>query len=429
MDIQEIVTEPEAGGAGDVQGGLPEQEKRENVLRLAFQNEPDRLEKFCRAIEDVVPPGTGVILRGSAVTGKRWRDEAPFDAEGPGTSDLDLTLVGDGALLFFKPTGWFVPGIHTRPLSDVDPDIAPDLVPLRQKLMEMVGRPVNIQATRDFFKRLRHDVFDQAYLTLFVKPEGLSITGSVNKRVTFRLLTYNIMRGGGGRIDAIAGVIKSCDPDLVLLQEATDPSNVERIAAATGMADWQSFARQSLAFVSRRKVASANWIRPRISRHAFIEVVPEGEKLRIYGVHLSAVHAAWTEYRRVLELRALLRSVARHQHGFHVLGGDFNTIAPNETLKVGLLPRRLRPLIWLSGGRVRWRTIQTILDAGYTDGYRAKHPDDLGATLPAGNPNIRLDFVFVPQREAHRLRGCEVVKHPDAAKASDHLPVLADLDA
>jgi hypothetical protein len=175
------VADSTAPTANDVQGGLPEQEKRENVLRLAFQGEPDRLEAFCRAIEDVVPPGTTVILRGSAVTGKRWRDEAPFDADGPGTSDLDVTLVGEGALLFFKATGWFLPGIHTRPLSDVDPDIAPDLVPLRQKLMEMVKRPVNIQATRDFFARLRHDVFDQAYLTLFVKPEGLSVSGSVAK--------------------------------------------------------------------------------------------------------------------------------------------------------------------------------------------------------------------------------------------------------
>src|SRR5687768_18545671 len=41
--------------------------------------------------------------------------------------------------------------------------------------------------------------------------------------------------------------------------------------------------------------------------YAFVEVVPEGEKLRVFGVHLSAVLAAWTEQRRMLELRALLR--------------------------------------------------------------------------------------------------------------------------
>ena len=139
-----------------VQGGLTEQQKRENVVRLAFNGQEKLLEEFCHAIEEVVPPGTTVVLRGSAVTGKRWKDDAPFDAQGPGTSDLDLTLVGDGALAFFKQSGYFVPGVHSRPLSDTDPDIAPDLVPVRDRLMRMVGRPVNIQGTRDW-KTLRSD--------------------------------------------------------------------------------------------------------------------------------------------------------------------------------------------------------------------------------------------------------------------------------
>src|SRR6476620_336019 len=77
-----------------VQGGLSEQEKRENVVRLAFDGRREHLDAFCRAIEDVVPPGTTAIRGGSAVTGDRWNDHAPFDADGPGTSDLDGTLVG-----------------------------------------------------------------------------------------------------------------------------------------------------------------------------------------------------------------------------------------------------------------------------------------------------------------------------------------------
>jgi hypothetical protein len=156
-----------------VQGGLTEQQKRENVVRLAFNGQEKLLDEFCHAIEEVVPPGTTVVLRGSAVTGKRWKDDAPFDAQGPGTSDLDLTLVGDGALAFFKQSGYFVPGVHSRPLSDTDPDIAPDLVPLRQRLMEMVKRPVNIQASREIVIQVRGDLLDQAYLTLFEKPRGL----------------------------------------------------------------------------------------------------------------------------------------------------------------------------------------------------------------------------------------------------------------
>jgi hypothetical protein len=156
----------------DVQGGIPEPIKRDNVVSLAFGGQAELFEEFCRAIEEVIPAGTTVILRGSAVTGQRWKDGAPFDADGPGTSDLDLTLVGESALLFFKPSGFFVPGVHSRPLSDEDPDIAPDLVPVRERLMSMVKRPVNIQASRDIVIQLRGDLMGQPYLTLLEKPEG-----------------------------------------------------------------------------------------------------------------------------------------------------------------------------------------------------------------------------------------------------------------
>jgi exodeoxyribonuclease-3 len=245
--------------------------------------------------------------------------------------------------------------------------------------------------------------------------------------MTFRLMTYNIRHGGRGREAAIASVVAASAPDLVLLQEATDPRSVALIAEAAGMEEWRAYAGQSLGFLSRKRVAFAEWTRPRVSRHAFIEVVPAGASLRVFGVHLSAVHAAWTERRRVFELRALLRSVARHQDGFHVLSGDFNTVAPGERLDVGQLPFRLRPLVWLSGGRIRWRTVQTVLDAGYVDGFRSKHEGDMGLTLPTPSPHIRIDYVFVPAPFLDRLATCDVVRHPQAALASDHYPVVADL--
>jgi len=145
---------------------LTDEEKQANVVRLAFGGDPQKLEAFCDRVREDIPPGTTVVLRGSAVTGKRWSDGQPFDADGPGTSDLDLTLVGAEVVGLFKVTGFFVPGVHSRPLSDEDPLIAPDLIPLRQDLIQMVGRPVNIQATRDFVMHFRGDLLGQPYLTL-----------------------------------------------------------------------------------------------------------------------------------------------------------------------------------------------------------------------------------------------------------------------
>ena len=163
--------------ADNLQGGLTEAEKRDNVLRLAFGDDQERFDEFCRLIRQEIPKGTAVVLRGSAVTGTRWKDGAPFDADGPGTSDLDLTLVGEEAVALFKPTGFFVPGVHSRPVSDDDPDIAPSLIPLREALMVMTGRPVNIQASRDVVIQFRGGLLDQPFLTLIEKAGGAGEAG------------------------------------------------------------------------------------------------------------------------------------------------------------------------------------------------------------------------------------------------------------
>jgi hypothetical protein len=151
--------------------GLTGPEKKANVIRLVFDGREDAYDEFVEVIRSAIPPDTGVVLRGSAVTGVRWKDQAPFDSDGPGTSDLDLTLVGDEVIGLYKVTGFFVPGVHSRPVSEKDPEIAPDLIPLRDRLMGMVGRPVNIQATRDFVMYLRGEVIGQPYLVLIDKDE------------------------------------------------------------------------------------------------------------------------------------------------------------------------------------------------------------------------------------------------------------------
>jgi predicted nucleotidyltransferase len=149
---------------------LTSDQKLDNVVRLAFGGSREKFDEFVRSVREAIPEGTCVVLRGSAVTGRRWKDGAPFDGDGPGTSDLDLTLVGgDEVIGFFNVTGFWVPGLHSRPLSEDDPDIAPALVPLRERLMAMVNRPVNIQASRDVVMYLRGEIIGQPYLVLIDK--------------------------------------------------------------------------------------------------------------------------------------------------------------------------------------------------------------------------------------------------------------------
>ena len=157
------------------------------------------------------------------------------------------------------------------------------------------------------------------------------------------------------------------------------------------------------------------------------ELVPADGSWRIFGVHLSAVHAAWTERRRSLELRALLREVAAHQHGPHVLIGDFNTVAPGDIFDLTRLPRRLRALVWLSGGHIRWRTIADVLGHGYIDTFRKLHPGDVGYTLPTPDAHVRLDYAFVPGGFTQNVALCEIVRGGETSAASDHFPLLLEV--
>jgi exodeoxyribonuclease-3 len=249
--------------------------------------------------------------------------------------------------------------------------------------------------------------------------------------VTFKLLSYNIRFGGGGRESQLAAAIAECDPDLVVLQEATEPRVVERLAAETGMKAWAAQRGYSLAYLSRVEIARHEWHRPRGSKRHFIEIVPAtAEEFTVYGLHLSAVHSNWTERRRARELRSLLAVIESRKDRFHVVAGDFNTLAPGELLDARRLPPRLRALLWLSGGSVRYETIQIMLAAGYADGFRKLHPQESGYTFPTWEPHVRLDYFFLPRPFADRLSGCEVsAASPAAREASDHFPLLARLSA
>jgi hypothetical protein len=143
---------------------------RARVIRLAFGGDVRRFEEFVAMVAEATPEGVEVILRGSAVTGHKWHSEEPFDADGPGTSDLDVTFVGGGMVALFQD--FHIPGIHSAPLSEAHPFASTALGPLRKRLCEFCGRPVNLQATTSLVQYVRDVVMDQPYLVLLEKPKA-----------------------------------------------------------------------------------------------------------------------------------------------------------------------------------------------------------------------------------------------------------------
>jgi hypothetical protein len=135
----------------------------ERIIRLAFDGDALKYREFCAKLKVGLPEGTGVALRGSVVTNKRWEDGKPFDADGRGTSDLDVTLIGDKVMEFWNDDAFYIPGLHTKPLCNDDPAVAPALNPLREEMQKIAGRPVAFQATSNFILYSRDVLFSEPY--------------------------------------------------------------------------------------------------------------------------------------------------------------------------------------------------------------------------------------------------------------------------
>jgi len=151
---------------------MDESEVRSRIITLAFGGDERLYIAFYRKLQQGLPEGTGIVLRGSVVTNKRHEDGTPFDSLGKGTSDLDVTVVGSKVMEAWNSDAYYIPGLHTKPLCDKDPDVAPSLNPLRESLQKLVGRPVNMQATSSLVLYGRDVLFGEAYYVVVPSGEG-----------------------------------------------------------------------------------------------------------------------------------------------------------------------------------------------------------------------------------------------------------------
>jgi endonuclease/exonuclease/phosphatase family metal-dependent hydrolase len=252
-----------------------------------------------------------------------------------------------------------------------------------------------------------------------------------------RLLSYNIREGGVGRAEAIAEVINAASPDVVALQEATDPAVVERIAALAGFRWSGSQLGHSTGFLSRVPVLGHGWRHPPRTRHALLELSLADGFPRVFVLHLRAWFSRWNERIRARELRGLLDGIREQlvreerAFAFHVLVGDFNALAPGEHFDPSPMPAWIRGMVWLSGRDIARSTIAMMRADGYVDAWRTVHPDSVaepGYTFPVWSPHVRLDYVFAPAEFASRVTACEVRRTPEIVRtASDHFPLLVEL--
>jgi len=297
-----------------------------------------------------------------------------------------------------------------------------------------------------------------------------------------RVLSYNIQTGGTHRADKLATIIEASRADIIGLTEATDPQIAEELAQKLGMhlyvseqakhnEDWH------VVLLSRLPVIDMQaHVRPDIlARQHLLEVTIEeynGSLLTVFVVHLTANFYRGSVSNRIrqTEMQEILRVMAATQGTPHLLMGDFNAVAPGESIKTSaLLSYFLNPTQAYSkqnsdsAAQVELdlairssiralkalpansflsaitdsasllyapsASLELLDEAGYVDCYRRINPRSPGFTYPSPTPAGRIDFIFASPELAPRLStSYVVVKAAGVAgnEASDHLPVFAE---
>jgi len=241
------------------------------------------------------------------------------------------------------------------------------------------------------------------------------------RTMRFRVVTWNIHKGIGGidrryRIDRVIAALAGMSPDVALLQEVTDGlpralfhDQATLLAEALGMhhAAFGPQHRFSIggygnAILSRWPLSDVQHIdltigtkkrRGAICAHSRVRLGEHTRTVALFNLHLGLAGSE-----RGLQLERLLACDAvKHMQKQTpaVLAGDLNDVWGS------LGPRFLHPAGFARAGR-------------------------LTNTFPAAMPVRPLDGIFV-HGEFH-VRECHVLRDRLTRQASDHLPLVADLD-
>jgi endonuclease/exonuclease/phosphatase family metal-dependent hydrolase len=222
--------------------------------------------------------------------------------------------------------------------------------------------------------------------------------------VPLRVLSYNVH---GMRDDraALTGLVRDLAPDVVIVQEAprrfrwrqkcaTLAADFNLVVAEGGLPSLGNLLLTNL----RVRVHATSCLRYPLTpgRHlrgaAFATCSVRGARFVVSGSHLA------TDPTERPEQAARWKAELARFDGPLIAGGDLNE----------------------GPGGGAWRTVADGLTDAATVGGQSER-----ATFPATLPRTRIDGLFVsPGIEVSRY---EVIETDQARRASDHLPVLADL--
>ena len=150
------------------------------------------------------------------------------------------------------------------------------------------------------------------------------------------------------------------------------------------------------------------------------------------AVHLHPRAAEADEAIREREIDAILKitEAKREEKRAHLLGGDFNANSPIQQIDPEKCKPKTRKEIAANGGVLPRRAVAKLLEAGYVDSLYAAAGAAAGTigSFTTQYPGQRVDYVFTHGIELQRITEARVEQDRLARYASDHFPVVLQLD-
>jgi endonuclease/exonuclease/phosphatase family metal-dependent hydrolase len=221
--------------------------------------------------------------------------------------------------------------------------------------------------------------------------------------VRLRVVTYNVhgLRAG---VDTVAGVLSPIGPDVVCLQECGSRRRLRRLCAALGLeavSSHRPFGRVRNAVLYGMPLRAVDRLvrelsrQGRSSRRGFVSVTLEAHGANVVAVSVHLGLTAAERRRHADEVFEALSGTGRPM----VLGADLNEEPGGPSVR-GFAGR-------------------------FVDAYAvAGQPP--GSTFPAAAATNRIDVLLV--RGDCEIRRAWVPDEASTLIASDHLPVVADLE-
>lgn len=252
-----------------------------------------------------------------------------------------------------------------------------------------------------------------------------------------KLMTYNILNGGEARLDLVIDIVKKESPDYLTINEANtflaeDKKLLREFAAKTGFKYYEISASGEydyhVAALSRYPLRQIQKPKPLMRACVMSVIEAEWGKISIASLHLTP----YTEDLRLPEIDLILSFQSEFKN--KILMGDMNSLSQDDDYDPEMVTsfNDIQTKKFTTDGKLKFDVIGKILSDGYIDSAVAlrKNTESTAPTTineDSAHSNMRLDYVFISKSLAPYLLKYRVIKNDLTEKASDHYPVIVEL--